>query len=463
MRVVADVLVIGGGIAGAMAALAARSRGASVAVVRRSLGATALFSGAADVAPPSGRRGESLGECVQRVVARDGAHPYALVRDPLERLSEALDRAEAWFEGLRFVDLASENACLSTSMGTIKGSGGGLASILRGDLRGVAGRVGVVGFSNHVEYDAAVWARALDDAARRAGMPARFRPLYSDLLDGADGPLLRPHEVARRIEEDPAGFARSLRRDGFEKFVFPPVLAAGDPSDVIRILEAELGAPCGEAVATRLSVPGLRLQGIVEGSLLRGGVELFAGEARAETPGDVDSLRIRGAAPEIPPIDAYVPGAKSETSGEEARGADFGALVLATGKYLSGGIRRDRALVEAVIGLQVAVRGAASSWTGGLTSRGVDSEQAFFEAGVRVDDSFRPVDSGGRAVSPRLFACGDLLFGHDPARDGTGMGVACLTGYLAGLHAADATRRGEWQVESREISTSPGAPPSSGP
>ncbi|HEX9050500.1 MAG TPA: FAD-binding protein, partial [Anaeromyxobacter sp.] len=47
----ADVLVIGGGMAGTIAALAARAAGARVVVVRRAPGATALSSGAVSVAP----------------------------------------------------------------------------------------------------------------------------------------------------------------------------------------------------------------------------------------------------------------------------------------------------------------------------------------------------------------------------------------------------------------------------
>jgi glycerol-3-phosphate dehydrogenase subunit B len=46
----ADVLVVGGGLAGALAALSARAAGARVALVRRGPGATALSSGALSVA-----------------------------------------------------------------------------------------------------------------------------------------------------------------------------------------------------------------------------------------------------------------------------------------------------------------------------------------------------------------------------------------------------------------------------
>jgi len=50
----AEVLVVGGGMAGAVAALAARAAGARAILVRRSPGATALSSGAVSVAPDLG-------------------------------------------------------------------------------------------------------------------------------------------------------------------------------------------------------------------------------------------------------------------------------------------------------------------------------------------------------------------------------------------------------------------------
>ena len=48
-----------------------------------------------------------------------------------------------------------------------------------------------------------------------------------------------------------------------------------------------------------------------------------------------------------------------------------------------------------------------------------------------------PLDERGRPVHPRLFAAGAVVGGHEQATDGTGLGVAILTGYLAGRAAAE--------------------------
>ena len=59
-----------------------------------------------------------------------------------------------------------------------------------------------------------------------------------------------------------------------------------------------------------------------------------------------------------------------------------------------------------------------------------------FRAGVAFDERFRALDRAGRACAADLLVCGGLLADHDPARDGTGLGCAATTGWLAGRHAA---------------------------
>src|SRR5262249_25551605 len=82
-----NVLVIGGGLAGAAAALSAQKAGARVLLVSRGPGATALSSGAADIA--------ALEDApildAARALARKPGHPYALVGDLEPALADAGD------------------------------------------------------------------------------------------------------------------------------------------------------------------------------------------------------------------------------------------------------------------------------------------------------------------------------------------------------------------------------------
>jgi len=117
--------------------------------------------------------------------------------------------------------------------------------------------------------------------------------------------------------------------------------------------------------------------------------------------------------------------------------------VLASGRFVGGGVARQGRLLEPTLGLPVqaaegreagvhlAHRPAAS-----LTVRDRRAPQPLLSAGVRVDAALRPLDERGRPVHPRLFAAGAVIGGHEQASDGTGLGVAILTGWLAGRAAA---------------------------
>lgn len=447
-----EVLVIGGGIAGAVAALAARRRGAEVVLVRRALGATALSSGALDVAPdplatPRRPRGQelSLEACVHHLAASRPDHPYAILYDELGRFPEALAFAEDAIDGVRFASPTEANRCLPTPVGTLKFSGGALHSIIDGDLARVESQIGVVGFRDHLEYDAELWARLLTDACAAAGLVRSFVPVACDFLSRRDDVVLQPFEIAARIDDDPAGFVASVRRalsPNVKRLLLPPVLSRGDPEVVLRQLEDALYVPASESLATRQSVLGQRLQRYLDEALEREGVAVVRGEIRARDDRDLDTLEYRPARPLPPPARLFLPNGQEPEKNEPGTPVRARAVVLATGKYLAGGLAKNGCLYEPTLRLPVAVSGPGCASTFRLTAHEVVEEQAFFRAGVRVDGGLRPLDEGGAIVDERLLACGDVLAGHDPARDGSAMGVAVFSGYIAGRRAAVVAAQG---------------------
>ncbi len=448
-----DVLVIGGGAAGAFAALAARERGATVAVVRRAWAATALSSGAADVAPdplsnartPLGGR-MSVIESARHLASRRPDHPYAALQGRLALLPAALDFASRQTGGrLSFAGAERENHAFLSPMGLPKLSAGGLDSIVAGDLLGVSGTIGAVGFDLHPIVDARLLAAAANEAARRAGLPLRAVPIECDFLRRSGDSLLRPHEIAARIDDDPERLVESLRRalpiDRPQRLLLPPVLSRRDPRPVLEALEAGLGIPCAELLAAGESVPGVRLQQALEARLDEAGIELIHGEVYAASGAEGDAteprphtvgdsmigIRMRGAAPPNGVVASDWP-------------IEAGAVVLATGKFIGGGIRREGRLREPIFDLPVWIGDQVDegSWLGDRTAYELRDPQPALRAGLRIDEELHPLLRDHRLLSPRLFACGDVLAGNDPAEDGAGIGLAIFTGYLAGLEAAAA-------------------------
>jgi glycerol-3-phosphate dehydrogenase subunit B len=114
------------------------------------------------------------------------------------------------------------------------------------------------------------------------------------------------------------------------------------------------------------------------------------------------------------------------------------AAVLATGKFLSGGLSRDERLKENLFDLPVFYKGkpAGDTFMYDLVTAKIHDPQPIFACGPRTDAAMRPVDARGRAVWPNVFAAGSILSGFDPFRDRCGSGVAVSTGCEAGKNAA---------------------------
>jgi glycerol-3-phosphate dehydrogenase subunit B len=420
----ADVLVIGGGMAGAMAALSARESGARVTLVRRAPGATALSSGAIGVAPDlSAAPGEPLAwrrgpvDSARRLAAARPGHPYATVGPALERLGEALAFAVRAFDPL-LTPALDRPRFLATPLGTAVGAALCQRSMEAGDLLAVRAPLAVVGFRGHLGFDAALVAAGLGRYSARGGPPVTALELELPFAD----PAARPHELARALEAPGAAerlgeALRAALRDAGAA-LFPPVLGLAPGARVPERISAAAGLPVAETLSDVPSVPGLRLQAALEARLQSAGVVVVQGSVQG----------------------GGVPGDPLEAGPARIRAA---AWILATGRFVGGGIVRRGALAEAALGLPVeaaqgreagphlAHRPAAS-----LTTRERCAPQPLLSAGLRVDGALRPVDERGRPVHPALFAAGAVIGGHEQATDGTGLGVAILTGFLAGRAAA---------------------------
>jgi glycerol-3-phosphate dehydrogenase subunit B len=420
----ADVLVLGGGMAGAMAALAARAAGARTALVRRAPGATALSSGAISVAPDLGaapdapltERDGPL-EAARRIAATSRDHPYALAG--VDRLGEALD-----FVARELPDLLAPRLDRARFLATPLGGAVGAAlcqrSMAAGDLLAIRGRLAVAGFRSHVAFDPALVAAGLGRYAARGGPEAVALALdLPRIARGAE----RPHDIALALDAEGAAEAlgealRAALPAGAGAVLLPPVLGLDPRARVPERVAASAGVAIAETLSDVPSVPGVRLQRAIDARLAAAGVDVVtAAVAGARGPGE--TLRAGG------------------------RDVRAGSWVLATGRFVGGGIARRGVLVETALGLPVqaaegsdagvhlSARPAAS-----LTARDRRAAQPLLSAGLRVDAALRPLDERGRPVHPRLFAAGAVIGGHEQATDGTGLGVAILTGWLAGRAAA---------------------------
>jgi glycerol-3-phosphate dehydrogenase subunit B len=422
-----DVLVVGGGLAGAVAALAAKARGASVLLARRAPGATALSGGALGVAPDLdalpddpllGRR--SPLESARRLAARRPGHPYAVLG--VHQLEEALG-----FAGANLSALVEPADGRPRFLAHVSGGLAECALCLRsqaaGDLRRVRGLAVAVGFSGHLGFEPRLVAAAVARLTAAGGPKSAFAEASSFMGPGEGA--LRPIELARTLEQPGAAEAlgeaiRAALPRGATVALVAPVLGLDPSARVHARVEAAAGLPVAEVVSDPPSVPGLRLDAALLARLAEADVELLHGELASGSG----------------------PGRLVQVGGVTVEAA---AWVLATGRFIGGGLVRNDRLAEPLFDLPVLASeaGAAGLTLAGrppvsLTMRARTAAQPLLAAGVMVDASGRPLDERGLPVDQRLFAAGALIGGHEHAADQTGLGVAILSGWLAGRGAADA-------------------------
>jgi glycerol-3-phosphate dehydrogenase subunit B len=160
-------------------------------------------------------------------------------------------------------------------------------------------------------------------------------------------------------------------------------------------------------------IPGLRIKELFESRLAATGVRLLLQKT-------VRSVE-RGASGDFV---LHVAG------GDMAHKLRSRAVVLASGRFLGGGLRAYRGKVaETLFDLPVRQPSGRFRWhrRDFLDPRGHPVNQA----GLEIDDLFRPLDRSGKPARRLLFAAGSILAHQDWMRMKCGSGLAIATAHAA--------------------------------
>ncbi|WP_049987429.1 glycerol-3-phosphate dehydrogenase subunit GlpB [Halobellus rufus] len=430
MAIREDVLVVGGGIAGATAALAAAETGAQVRLISHKKSTLRQASGLIDLlgavveddpaSEPSGPVADPF-EAVDRL---PGAHPYNVVG------------VEGIREGLRIFDGAvgdayagahtDRNALVLTHGGTVKPTARYPESVAPG-LASVEEKTLLVGFAGLTDFDATAAAAHLDatgvpfdvDGAT-VSFPVEFRDdaLTTRLAKALDTDESNARERLAEAVDD--------HLDGHERVGFPAMLGDDERREVRAELEDRLGAAVFEIPTGPPSLLGLRLEDLLFDALDEAGVRIASGNPAVgyETDGGrIESVLVDRRGSEVP------------YSADE--------FVLATGGLVGKGIDSDReSVTEPIFGCHVPHPEDRYDWS----YPEAFGAHAFARFGVVPDDDLRPTDASGEAEFANLRAAGGVLGGADTAREKSAAGVSLATGAYAGRRAGE-NATGETAVE----------------
>ncbi len=425
-----DTIVIGSGMAGATAAFTLQKEGLSVALASRSWGATAMSTGALDLAytpalSPLYERRRSIAEHVRDIAAHRRRHPFSVLgpKTTTKALATGLglvcDHLEKVAPGLapREFTLDDYNLTLPSSLGVAIPVGGALAPHQGIDLATIDKKVGVVGLLGDPYFDAVRVAKGLEHDIRLHNQrDVDFIPIL------VDAPLGSSPATTARLYDDIANVdlladAILSQKSGAEVYIIPPMLGFEKYGAARAHLKERLEAKVVEALAHIPSVPGVRLQKALDRALDQAGIARL---------GEISSGLCEG---------TTLQGVKTIDNID----INAGAVILATGRFVSGGIEYKNEISEPIFGLSAySEEGQLENTSPQASLRATPMEShPLMTAGVRVADDLRPLREGHAAFT-NLFAAGMVIGGFASRYALCADGVALATGHLAAMAALKA-------------------------
>lgn len=413
-----DVLVLGAGPAGLLAAWTARQRGAQVRVLASGIGTTHVTPGWVQVLDAA------AAASLEDWIVGHPQHPYALAGLAALRGGLAALREVGATAGIRYVGEPGANLRLPTALGAVVEAAVAPESFAAGDLRR-PGAMLIAGPAGWRDF----YPRLCADNLARQGFAAQG--VAFDLPEMAAASRFDLTSVGlARLFEQPEARARVAaqlkpRLDGATRVGLPAVLGLERHAEAWRDLQDRLGAPVFEIPTLPPSVPGMRLFNAFKAALTRAGVPILLDMTAVR--GETAAGRATGVvAPNVVREVVY----RAET------------IILATGGLYGGGIASDRRgeMREVVFGLPVHAPAGPGEWFNErfltpavetLHATPLPSGHPIHHAGVRANASLQPVDEAGRVVLENVRIAGRLLAGYNPLLEGSTEGVWLATGYRA--------------------------------
>lgn len=431
-----EVLVIGAGPAGLLAAWVARQRGAKVKVLATGIGTTHVSPGWIGVLNTD----SDLHPALMGWIAAHPEHPYALagveaLAGGLVALREVGQAAGINFIGsdqnlaedarsddFKATEVATASPILSvaanfqlpTALGAVAQAALAPESMAAGDLR-QPGALLIAGPAGWRDFYPKLCAENLV----RQGFPAHattfdLPEMQSSKFDATSTGLARLFDradVRARVAEQ-----LRPRLNGATRAGLPAVLGLNHSAEAWRDLSDRLGVPAFEIPTLPPSVPGTRLYNAFKASLSQAGVPILLDMTAAR--GIIADDRVTGiVAPDV--------------VRDRTHRAD--TFILATGGLYGGGITSDytSALREVVFGLPIEPNGELGAWFDPrlLSKNG----HPIHAVGVRVDAQMRPVDETGRVILENVRIAGRLLADYNPIVEGSTEGVWVATSFRAAI------------------------------
>jgi glycerol-3-phosphate dehydrogenase subunit B len=401
-----DLIIIGMGLSGLMAARTAAEVGKKVLIVGKGTGSLCLFSNTIDLLGNiPGKTGISDGLSIW-IKAHPG-HPYSKIG--WEGMSEAFSSFISLFPPpYSFQTIRNENCFIPTGAGTLRPTYLIPATMAAGtSLIGGSGLI--VGFKGFKDFFADYVADQLK--CRRITL-SLAETLRQELSATA---------LARMMEKE--SFRNAMGREikkniqGETSVGFPALLGLRNPIQVKKDLEEVIGAQVFEIPILPPSIPGMRIFNRFKEWLIQKGATFLIGHSISKA--DLKGKKCEKVYVHKPPISDFY-------------SAD--RYILATGRFVGGGLLADEEKIyEPVLNLPISQPKSREDWF----SNSFFDNHPIHQAGISTDPSFRPTDERGNLVLENVWVAGTVLAHHHCIDEKSREGIEISTGYWAAKNAVE--------------------------
>lgn len=405
-----DLIVIGMGLSGLMAAKTAVEMGKKTLIIGKGMGSLGLFSNTIDF----------LGELPKGVKLKNGLsqwvkghpeHPYSKVG--MERLNEALSSFLSLFpEPYSFRSVNEENTLIPTGAGTFRPAYLVPVTMVAGAFLKEGDGL-IVGFQGFKDFFASYVGDQLRCRAITLPLSDSFRSTSQEFAATAIARLMEKKGVREKMGREIKHQLHNETRVGF-----PAVLGIRDPSCVMNHLKEITGIEIFEIPTLPPSIPGVRVFNRFKEWLIGNGCTVLLGHSVSGAV--LKEGRCKS-------IEVLHPPVSTSYSSD--------GYILATGRFLEGGlVAKEEKIVEPLFDLPVHQPRSREDWFG----KSFSSEHPIYQAGISIDASLRPQDEKSNLILENVWVAGTILAHHHSINEKSREGIEIATGYAAAKEAFEA-------------------------
>ncbi|SEJ96749.1 glycerol-3-phosphate dehydrogenase subunit B [Propionispira arboris] len=409
-----DVIVIGAGFAGLMAAAVSAKCGKKVTLITYGSGTFPLNSGLIDI------MARPIDETVcatplDGIKALPEAHPYTKIGTDIVEAAVAFFMELCEQENYPYSGSLTKHQWVVTALGTMKPTCL-VPKTMLGDICLKNKEIVLIGFNRLKDHYIHVMKENLEQSL---GKEKNYTSIMVD-ADIESGRDLSTLDIARWLNT-PQGYESCLKQlrgsvQANSVVILPQVLGVKPDYAILDKMKKDLQCEVLESTGLPPAANGLRLQSMLLGYLKKNNVTM------------VENAKVIGSTVNNQTC-------LSITTQNAAREQTYQAdhFILATGGFYGGGLQMETfpIIKEPIFNIPVRVKGNPEEWANEKLFS--SQKQPFAEVGIETDEKMRPLDEVGNCFIKNVFVAGRNLSGYDFCFEQSGNGVALVSAYQAAM------------------------------